>query len=132
MKQLFFVLMIALSLGACKKKETVTTTPEDGTMTTTTTTTTTSDATPTAVDPNLDQSVKELMNSWNQYMVDYEKAVKAKDAAALTDLNNRLQTIKAKSAELVTSAKINSAETAEKMEAFMKEKLDQIQKISAQ
>ena len=101
-------------------------------MTTTTTTTTTSDATPTAVDPNLDQSVKELMNSWNQYMVDYEKAVKAKDAAALTDLNNRLQTIKAKSAELVTSAKINSAETAEKMEAFMKEKLDQIQKISAQ
>ena len=92
MKQLFFMLMIALTLGACKKKETVTTTTEDGTMTTTTTTTVT-DATPTAVDPNLDQSIQEVMNAWNQYVMDYEKAVKEKNSAALTELNTRLQSI---------------------------------------
>lgn len=129
MKQLFFILMIALSLGACKKKETVTTTTDDGTVTTTTTTT---NATPTAVDKNLDSDVQDIMNAYNQYVMDYEKAVKEKNQAALTELNSRLQTIQRKGELIKENAKIQSAETADKLGAFMKEKGEQIQKISAE
>jgi len=129
MKQLFFVLMIALSLGACKKKETVTTTRDEGTVTTTTTTT---NSTPTAVDKNLDSDVQDIMNAYNQYVVDYEKAVKEKNSAAMTELNTRLVKLQAKGQEVFNNAKVESAETADKLGAFMKEKGEQIQKISAE
>jgi hypothetical protein len=130
MKQLLFVFLLALTLGACKKKETVTTTPEATTTETTAAPATESNATPTAVDANLDKGVQEIMNAWNLYVQDYETAVKAKDATKLSELTSQLQAIQGKTAEIIKMAKVNNAETADKVTAFMNEKMAQITKIA--
>lgn len=130
MKQLLFVFLLALTLGACKKKETATVTPEATTTATTATTATETNATPTAVDANLDKGIQEIMNAYNQYVVSYENALKSKDPKALSDLTAQLQTLQAKSQEIINSAKLSNPEAADKLTAFMTEKMAQIKKIA--
>lgn len=115
MKHLAFLLLLGLSVAACKKSSTTETTES-----TTTTTVSTAPETNSA-------AVQEYMQAYEQYLEEYKMAVKEKNSAKMKELGDRAQELTDKGKAAMAEA---TGEDLAKLQAYMKEKADEFVAIS--
>ena len=117
MKKIVLFVFLAFAIGACKKTSTTETTKETTTETTTT----------VEMPETQSAAVKEYMEAYDAYLVEYKEAMKTKDQAKMAELGTKAQDLSTKGTEALKQAK---GEDLTKLTEYMKAKTNEFVAIS--
>ncbi len=116
MKKIILFVFLAFALGACKKS-----------TTTETTTTTSTTATEVEMPETESPAVREYMEAYDAYLVEYREALKTKNQEKMVELSNRATELSKKGSDALAQAK---GKDLEKLTEYMKLKTNEFMEMT--